>query len=382
MKKIIYMGPMEFPDKNAAAQRVLNISKILSELGYEVILIGYSRQLNLMNNTYHHTKVGGFECYEYPYPETKRNWFNKVISTKEFELVFEKHNPEDIEAVILYNYYSIASMRIKKILSKFNVKVISDITEWYSNSKNIFKNIDNFFRMRFVNLKMDANICISKYLEKYYRERKCKIAYIPAIVDSQNTKWNNCHWERPSYPRVISYVGSPGIREGKDRLDIIVESFKKVREKNIKYLLNIVGINKEDFLKFYPNYSKYNFEDINFYGKVNHDIALNIIKKSDYTIFFRGINRVTTAGFPTKLGESFACGVPVITNSTSDIPDFLIDEENGFIAQSFDIESLVETIEKALLIDDEKLTEMHTSCRIKNMLDVSNYYNELGMLFD
>lgn len=42
---IIYVGGFELPDKNAAAQRVLSIAKILRELGYDVIFLGVDKTL-------------------------------------------------------------------------------------------------------------------------------------------------------------------------------------------------------------------------------------------------------------------------------------------------------------------------------------------------
>lgn len=39
---IIYYSVARFPDKNAAAQRVIANAKILRSLGYEVILVGFT----------------------------------------------------------------------------------------------------------------------------------------------------------------------------------------------------------------------------------------------------------------------------------------------------------------------------------------------------
>ena len=37
--KILYVGGFQLPDKNAAAQRVVNIAKALRDLGHEVIFL-------------------------------------------------------------------------------------------------------------------------------------------------------------------------------------------------------------------------------------------------------------------------------------------------------------------------------------------------------
>ena len=41
---IIYAGMFELPDEDAAAHRVHGISKILIELGYKIVFIGFSKK--------------------------------------------------------------------------------------------------------------------------------------------------------------------------------------------------------------------------------------------------------------------------------------------------------------------------------------------------
>ena len=43
MKKILYIGGFELPDKNAAAHRVLAIAKGLRDSGNEVVFMGVSK---------------------------------------------------------------------------------------------------------------------------------------------------------------------------------------------------------------------------------------------------------------------------------------------------------------------------------------------------
>ena len=40
---------------------------------------------------------------------------------------------------------------------------------------------------------------------------------------------------------------------------------------------------------------------------------------------------MTSAGFPTKFVESITCGVPVITNDTSDLNEYAVDGRNAII---------------------------------------------------
>ena len=68
-----------------------------------------------------------------------------------------------------------------------------------------------------------------------------------------------------------------------------------------------------------------------FHGKVSNLEARNKISKADFSILFRNVNKMTSAGFPTKVSESISCGTPVITNSTSDLEHYIINGKNGFL---------------------------------------------------
>ena len=48
---------------------------------------------------------------------------------------------------------------------------------------------------------------------------------------------------------------------------------------------------------------------------------------------------------PLSLFEAFACGLPVISTNVGGIPNFINDNENGFLINSNDEEALIDKIE-------------------------------------
>jgi glycosyltransferase involved in cell wall biosynthesis len=58
--------------------------------------------------------------------------------------------------------------------------------------------------------------------------------------------------------------------------------------------------------------------------------ALNEINKAEYVVFIRDVNLTNVAGFPTKFVEAISCGTPVLSNSTSNIDEYLITGKTGF----------------------------------------------------
>ena len=151
MKRILYVGGFILPDKNAAAQRVINNAKAIRKNGNEVIFINYSDSCkSLSPNILYYS---GFKCYEYP----KRSLLQTVCSVKQIINAIEN---EKITDVIMYNYPLIGMWRIMKYCKKKDVKCIGDVTEWYVGNHgfiyNVLKNIESNARMRYLNYHLDS----------------------------------------------------------------------------------------------------------------------------------------------------------------------------------------------------------------------------------
>lgn len=380
-KTIFYVGGMEFPDKNAAAQRVVANCKILNNIGYKVILAGVDKSQQFSKNVdfIKAPPVGKFECFTIAYPNSIRSWFNRINSIASIIRLLNKYNKTDIFAIIAYNYPAVALMKLLRYTKKNDIKLIADCTEWYGKSNNIIKFLDTYFRMCFVHKRIKNIICVSDYLENYYSSIGRTVINIPPLIDKKEDKWKNSASYKPNAIRIFSYVGSPGITKEKDRLDIIIDAFNKLKSNGYKFKLNVVGITKKNFVEIYPNYK--NIVDamnneIKFLGRLSHVESIKILKKSDFSIFTRLESRVTKAGFPTKLSESFACGVPVVTNPTSNILRFLINGKNSYIAKDCSVDSLKNAIENALITNDNALVKMHKCCIHNNELEYSKFINK------
>ncbi|MEQ6389255.1 glycosyltransferase [Bacillaceae bacterium S4-13-58] len=381
-KTILYIGGMEFPDKNAAAQRVIANCKIFEDLGYRVILAGMNK---LIPYDFDHLpikekSVHNFNLYSRPYPKNTKQWIQYMIDINWIKKIIKSNSEENIVAIVAYNYPSVALLKLQRYAEKNKIKLIADCTEWYGN-KNISKSIDTFFRMRYVQKKVRNVICISDYLEEYYSSNNCITVNVPSLVDKMDIKWEKETAFKSSNPMVFSYVGSPGITKEKDRLDFIIKAFYELKKSGYNFLFKIVGISKEEFLNMFPTYQAILLalnKHVIFLGRMSHLDSLSIVKKSDFTVFARMENRVTMAGFPTKLAESFSCGTPVVTNPTSNISKFIYTGKNGYLAKDCSLNSLKEAIEHALNTDSVTLEKMHIYCSDLNPLDYRNFIDDLN----
>lgn len=360
MNTVLYVGGFELPDKNAAAQRVVSVGKALRKIGFQVFFHGITKS-NDLDGTY-----DGFQYDAVPYPETTLEWIKYTLGFNVISFI-DRINPT---CIVLYNYPAIAQERIIRYCRNRRIKVIGDITEWYQPS-NILKRIEVGLRMRWSNKHLDGIMSISRFLDHYYRNYNSVM--IPPLVDKSELKWNSAHQNKLDQTRIrLCYVGSPG--SGKDRLDYIVSGIKCCDRDKIS--LDVIGITKEQYDTLYGADSEMNQLSVMFLGRLPHNEAVNKLKESDFQIFIRENTRVNNAGFPTKFVESISAGIPVITNRTSNISDFLKSGENGFLIDDTSASSIA-----SILIHVSNLSKSDL-LTIKNNLDSSifDYHNYIATI--
>ncbi|KKO91171.1 hypothetical protein AAW12_11615 [Sphingobacterium sp. Ag1] len=376
MKRILYIGGFELPDKNAAAQRVLSNGKALRDLGHEIIFVGLTKSVPRRFN------FEGFDCHEIIYPQSKRAWVSFLFSIRKESELINQFNPD---VLIFYNY---PSFKLGRLKSRFKGKIVfGDITEWYEapgvSLVSIIKRIDVWFRMKIILPQIDGLIVISDYLENFYKGKVKKLINIPPLVDVYEDKWKkNSNPLNDRYNLV--YAGSPGAGN-KDRLDLVISSINKARldlKKDIH--INIIGLSKQQFLENFGTTLNDNIDDtyIHFNGRVSHSKALEFIKEADFSIFFRDSNLTNTAGFPTKFVESISCGTPVITNASSNLHTYFEKYPMiGYVFKSLTDEELILGIKLALSSSKEDILLKKEFCLNSRLFDYRKYTDKFYELF-
>lgn len=392
MKKIVYIGGFELPNKNAAAQRVTSNAKILQSIGFSTLIMGVDKKQSFdsglldLDNDY-----GNIDFASVSYPKKRTEWIISLYGRKEI-FDYLKNNSEYIDAIILYNYSALASYRINSMFKKSKIKVYFDITEWYSSSGEslifkVAKWLDTNLRIRFVAFMGTGVITTSQFLTDFYRDKGVEVLELPTLYDvdalpkkkiqvKSKTQLTNLVDKKTKF----IYFGSPfntdrAIKSRssiKERLDVLIEALSAMKSSN-HYSLDIYGVSQEDYLKVYPEH----YEIINsllnkvfFHGKIPHDRLLSKIQECDYTVFFRDETLVNLAGFPSKMAESISLGVPVITNVLPNLRKYANCSGVYFCKHG----------EEAKLL--EKMMEQKMPCEVsKNYFDYRNYINISGEFF-
>lgn len=360
------------PDRNAAAHRVLGVAKALRDGGHEVVFCGISKNPDcsrVLADTL--ADCHGFESYAIPYPRGTRQWISYITSNPFMDWV-NAHRPD---MIIAYNYPAVALGRLLSACRSRGILLIGDVTEWYAPEggwlHKAVKWADTEYRMRRLHSRLDGIIAISGYLARYYRD--CNTVTIPPTVDLSDAKWCPEAETEPDATLRFVYAGTPWGGGAKDMLNRAVRLVGGLkRDKHLK----ILGITRRQYLD-QGNPEPPGF--VEFMGRVPHAEALRHVRNADFQIFIREINRVTTAGFPTKFVESMACGTPVVTNRSSDLDRYLLEGVNGYWADEKDVTGLLETLD-TLTADRRRV--MKAACREMDAFDYRKYIAPLLEMID
>lgn len=365
---ILYIGSFRLPNYDAGAPRVLNNAKVFREIGCNVNFISWGgkyRESDLCEDGLY--RVDGFEyIITEELPINAGSIINRIISkikrgNKTLKLLSNMETKPDL--IIMYNADLDFSRKILEFCNKYNIKLANDINEWHANNElHLIDIIKNSINMRKTQHKILNKIVISSFFNDYYNTSNNLL--VPPLCDKNEAKWSREIFDE----RINEFNGITFIYAGtpakKDIICTFLEAVNSLVKKgeNIRFI--ILGITRENFLSCYSRYilDKEIHENIIFLGRISQDLVPAYYKKADFMVLFREPTRKSMAGFPTKIAESITSGIPVITNSTSDIDKYIKNGVNGFVLDTYDANSLIFFLQDVILkLGAEKLQEMKES---------------------
>lgn len=394
-KRIIYLGEFRFPDGDAAAARVLGIGYALQAIGYKVVFAGWEKNERIQDR-----QADGAFMYEGFVYHSLNEFRTKNLGPFErgFSYLFaglktlewlKQQDLSDVRAIIAYHGRSLFLAKLHKFCLDNSISLALDCTEWYEPSHLVggkfgLVSIDNKIRMQIINKKIGNIIGISNYLCKYYSNNKCKTIKIPPLVNFYSNKWRKIDHNRHCQFLRIVYFGFPG---KKDNLINIFYGISILKKEGVYIEFNIIGPTKVEIsqkldipLPFIDSLADF----IMFHGRIPQEEVPTFISKFDFSIILRPVKRYSEAGFPTKLVESLAVGLPVIANKHGDIGDYIQDGIEGILIPDSSIESFCMGVKRAT-----KLTKVERNQMRKKAIDAAfkyfdfrNYLDPLTSFFE
>ena len=377
MKKLVIITYADFPNGEAASVRIFSLCKMLLSKEFDISIISMSRQAPFYWNGYE-----GIKYISIRSPKTS------IIARICNVVFFRRRASKVIRAIGDINYLMPLSLPITAMLyceryaKKHKISLITDRTEWYSPcefklGRLSYEYLNNLLINRVIIDRYWKVISISRFFEKYFLSKGIDTIRIPAVMVRSDISVSQTFNYEQSRPLIVVYAGSPA---KKDSLDKIVDAFHVYRGKEIE--LHVYGVTLEHFKKVNKRDDEYN--NVSFHGRIPREKILSVLANSDFTVLFRDpTKRFTKAGFPSKVAESMMCGVPVITNLTSDLDLFLIDMKNAVVIPDYTVDSLVDVLQKVASLKKDQIKAMHDEAynTAINSFDYSVYEEKFQSFF-
>ena len=357
--RILLFAPFAFPDSCADAVRVMTFAKLLQEAGYETEILGVTASEAKVDGTALGIKykmmrsLPYYGIRAYKRINALKKGLSKYLANNSYDLILLSH---------IYYDYADVFLRYSK---KTGAMLVVNAVEWYEKDNVQFQGfrgkinlIKNRIALRYVHPKMKNVIAISTLLDKHYKDRGCNTVTIPTIVDMTEYSSVASLKVKNNEKLVIAYAGSPA------RKDYILNAIYALpllsREEREKIELHFYGTETKTLygLGLSEEFLEKHSANVFCHGRIPYEDVKQKIASADFTVLLRPNKRYANAGFPTKVGESMACGTPVIANITSDLGKYIIDGETGIVCANETPEACAEGFKRALAMSTEEKNKM------------------------
>lgn len=341
----------------ASFNRTLGYAKGLQKKGYNVLfLFASSPQQGIQ-------KLGKIRNVIYEFIGDNRNYNSKIERFISQNMLFNKTSKRILEEKITNNKTVVKipvgnpflSAKYLKFCKKNRIYTFQERSEFPSiglKAKGI-KKIKNLIEYKYyikkVLPRIDFMVLMTKTLIDYYSKlvnKQAKLFHMPMTVDVE--RFINVQSYNLGY-KYIAYCGS--MNKDKDGVHILVDAFSNIikKHKGLKLLLIGPRSPKKDYQEIHEIIKKNNIEnEVIFTGQIERNEIPAYLMGAEALCLARPESQQALGGFPTKLGEYLLTGKPVVVTKVGEIPDYLSDGINCFMAEPNSIDSFYNKLSEAL----------------------------------
>ena len=194
--------------------------------------------------------------------------------------------------------------------------------------------------------KVDELLVITDSLKTFYINK----GYDPQHIHVVNMFVDIARFQHPEKTineHHIAYCGSVGCK--KDGVDILIKSFAKFHELFPHYYLAIYGTGPDKEVEYLRELCEQLgiVSSVKFCGMIPFEEMPQRLVNATILALSRPNNKQNQYGFPTKLGEYLATGNPVVVTAVGEIPRFIIDGKNGYLAIPDSVNSFADKLIQA-----------------------------------
>lgn len=261
-----------------------------------------------------------------------------------------KEKKKDKTDVIIYYSSSTSRAIILMIISRIKniifLKEESEYPEVYIPGLNF---IQKFLFNNVHYILFDGLLIMTQSLIQYFssvKKIKKPLLHVPMTVDFERFEKTPRNTKVDPY---IAYCGS--LNKAKDGVDILIDAFAIICKKHKDIKLYLIGnAVSEEELQIFKNKTVLSniTEKVLFTGRVNKEKIPELLCNASLLVLPRPESMQSEGGFPTKLGEYLSTGNPVVVTRVGEIPNYLTNQVDVFMAEPGDVDSLANNIHKIL----------------------------------
>ena len=264
-----------------------------------------------------------------------------------------------LDIIVGYNTTFITTMTLiilKNILRKKMVIILPEFFEYPQGvdktKLEIYKWYCFYLGIRYAVKFADGFIVLSTFLRDYLKDTLRITKPIIIMPNLTNPDIFDLGEVAPYIPgkTTIGFVGALGRKDG--ILDLI-KSFSILNKRHPETHLLLIGDNLTLGSTAIPSHREYARslgvdQSITFAGLLPYNQVSLLLNSCQILVLTRPKGVFAEAGFPTKLGEYFACRKPVVITKVGDIPKYFKDEEDVILVEPDNVESIVDGFERIL----------------------------------
>lgn len=364
MKVKILLNTNPFFTASASANRWLTLIEGLNDLGVslQILVIGNYQSKAEQEKFQTVSNINGIEIKYVTSKIVVGIWqrrFYKYIGKHLQAISINKKIRNEVQNFdgILWPENDLKVWKIITSISNKSCQIISEMSEFldihqYNKGNALETRVADakqaYFEKTYIQ-KLDGLILMTKTLMAHYSvfSKHPPLLHLPMTVDLerfQKQKYPPSEFKSP----YIAFVGV--MNNAKDGVNILIESFHKISNDFPELNLYLVGGRNYDTPSHLERIKELKLKErIKWVGEYPRDSIPAIICNARLLVLPRPDSKQAQGGFPTKLGEYLATGVPVCATNVGEIPDYLKDGESVFFAEPASVDSFANSMQLALV---------------------------------
>ena len=348
----------------AGTNRIQSLSEgfLLNNVRVRVVCINPTENINKpLNNIL----SGNFNGVDFIYPGgsiiIKSKIFCRIIQYAKsliysFSYIVKKIYKEDVLFIYFYGNNFIFEISIILICKIFKKKIYKEESEnpfiYFKDKKFTIREGITLLYVKYIYNIYSGVFVMTSFLKSFFldngiKEHKLLIVPHTVSIDRFTNPFQGIDNKRNGYD-YIAYIGS--LNQEKDGIIDLLKSCSIVFKKYKKLKLVVAGDGSDIDIKLFNQfvYELNIKENIIFLGKISSQKIPEILYNAKLLASFRPKSVQSEFGFPTKIVEYLATGIPIVTTVDGDLKNYVKDRINAFVVEDYKIESFATKIHEIL----------------------------------